>query len=125
MTADLPGAPARVPGAREAATPGIDRARLAALLASDAPVRLLDARGPVAFREAHIPGALTATDPADAADAVVAGETVVVYGTDGRCPAARALVATLEARMPDRVRWYLAGIADWAGAGLPLEGRGC
>jgi 3-mercaptopyruvate sulfurtransferase SseA len=85
-------------------------------------VWLIHAADQVAFREAHIPGALAC--PQDTLLRRLAGDVpVVVYGEDDQAEAAPALTAVLR-HLDVEVVWFPGGLAAWRAAGLPVERSG-
>lgn len=85
-------------------------------------VWLIHATDQVAFREAHIPGALAR--PEGTLLRRLAGDgLVVVYGEDDLAEAAPALAALLH-QLDVEVAWFPGGLAAWRAAGLPVEWSG-
>jgi rhodanese-related sulfurtransferase len=86
---------------------------------------LVDARSPIAFAHAHLPGAVNLTRQWVAERAAwrirdLDTETIV-YCTNVECDAAEMVAALLVDRGYRNVRHYAGGIEDWVEAGLPLE----
>jgi mannose-6-phosphate isomerase-like protein (cupin superfamily) len=88
-------------------------------------VTVVDALPPLPYGQRHLPGAINLV--AEDSDEHVGGAlpdkaaAVVVYSTDADCSRAPELAARLEAIGYRDVRVYGEGIADWVGAGLPVE----
>jgi rhodanese-related sulfurtransferase len=100
----------------------ITRDELIALLDDGVPVRLVMALGPGRFSAAHIPGSETFASVEEGLAALSPTEDVVVYCTGGHASLLAGRV--LEQHGYRHVRHYDGGLADWAGAGLPLAGDG-
>jgi mannose-6-phosphate isomerase-like protein (cupin superfamily) len=88
-------------------------------------VTVVDALPPVPYGQRHLPGALNLVD--EDSDAHIAealperAATIVTYSTDTNCTRGPALAARLEELGYTDVRTYREGIADWVGAGLPVD----
>jgi mannose-6-phosphate isomerase-like protein (cupin superfamily) len=88
-------------------------------------VTLVDALPPAPYGERHLPGAINVVDE-DSDEQIAAAlpdkeAPVVTYSTDAGCTRGPALAARLEALGYADVRVYREGIADWVGAGLPVD----
>jgi mannose-6-phosphate isomerase-like protein (cupin superfamily) len=100
----------------------ISRDDLSAALDS---VTVVDALPPAPYGQRHLPGAINLVQEDD--DAQVLGAlpdraaTIVTYSTDADCTRGPDLAARLQALGYTDVRVYREGIADWVGAGLPVE----
>lgn len=101
----------------------INRADLADAIEAGA-VTVVDALPAAPFAHRHLPGAvnLPIEEIASAAD-VLPDKTasIVTYSTDASCNRGPELAEALTAAGYTDIRNYTDGIADWAGAGLPLE----
>ena len=88
-------------------------------------VTVVDALPPAPYGQRHLPGAINLVQEDD--DAQVLGAlpdraaTIVTYSTDADCTRGPDLAARLQALGYTDVRVYREGIADWVGAGLPVE----
>lgn len=80
---------------------------------------LIHATDQVAFREAHIPGALARPDDTLLRRLAI-DVPVVVYGEDDRAEAAPALATALHHLDVDVV-WFPGGLGAWRADGLPVE----
>jgi mannose-6-phosphate isomerase-like protein (cupin superfamily) len=86
---------------------------------------VVDALPPVPYGQRHLPGALNLV--AEDSDEHVRGAlphqaaAIVAYSTDAGCTRGPELAARLVALGYTDVRVYREGIADWVGAGLPVE----
>jgi rhodanese-related sulfurtransferase len=86
---------------------------------------VVDALPPAPYGQRHLPGAINLVQEDD--DAQVLGAlpdraaTIVTYSTDADCTRGPDLAARLQALGYTDVRVYREGIADWVGAGLPVE----
>jgi rhodanese-related sulfurtransferase len=86
---------------------------------------VVDALPPAPYGQRHLPGALNLV--AEDSDEHVLGAlpdraaAIVAYSTDAGCTRGPDLAARLEALGYPDVRVYRDGIADWVGAGLPVE----
>jgi rhodanese-related sulfurtransferase len=91
-------------------------------------VVLVDARSPMAFALSHLPGAVNLTSRwvAERASWYISNpETeTIVYCGGVDCDNASTVAAQLVQLGYRNVHHYAEGIEDWAGSGLPLEGRG-
>ena len=87
-------------------------------------IRLVMTLGSWAFAAQHIPGSLNFDGPREAFAALDRDDPIVVYCFDERCPASTAAYQTLIRHGYRDVRRYAGGLADWAAAGLRLEGAG-
>ncbi|HSK91968.1 MAG TPA: rhodanese-like domain-containing protein [Euzebyales bacterium] len=101
----------------------IDGADVARLLAGPAPVVVIHAGGPGAFREAHIPGSVAFASFPDAVRMLRPDDRIVVYGTRRACPRAQDLAVRLRHALSSTVWWYVGGLDDWRSAGRQIEGR--
>jgi rhodanese-related sulfurtransferase len=101
----------------------IDRDEAAARIAAGA--ALLDAQGPGKFECQHITGAIRGRIDDPEATMRLLGEDldreVVVYCTDHACTGSALAARLLEGRGYRNVLRYADGLADWAGAGLPVD----
>ena len=88
-------------------------------------VTLVDALPPTAYGQRHLPGAINVVKEDSGEHIAVAladkDAPVVTYSTDADCTRGPALAARLEALGYTSVRIYREGIADWVGAGLPVD----
>jgi mannose-6-phosphate isomerase-like protein (cupin superfamily) len=86
---------------------------------------VVDALPPAPFGQRHLPGAINVV--AEDSDEHVAGilpdkaAAIVTYSTDADCTRGPDLAARLQALGYTDVRSYREGIADWVGAGLPVD----
>jgi mannose-6-phosphate isomerase-like protein (cupin superfamily) len=88
-------------------------------------VTIVDARPLAPYGERHLPGALNIVEEdADAHVGAVLPDlaaAIVTHSSDAGCGRGRALAERLRALGYGDVRTYREGIADWVGAGLPVE----
>jgi rhodanese-related sulfurtransferase len=87
---------------------------------------LVDARSPISYVAARLPGAInipTGTVDERAPRRIPDRDTeVVVYCQGGSCDASVAVAGRLIELGYQKVRQYVGGKQDWEEAGLPLEG---
>lgn len=92
--------------------------------------RAIDTRLPEEFAAGHIPGAMNldlaaVSENKDSIDPSLASfKTLVVYGTDAGSGVARAMTKRLMRAGHKGVKLFAGGMAEWAGAGLKIEGVG-
>jgi mannose-6-phosphate isomerase-like protein (cupin superfamily) len=86
---------------------------------------VVDALPPAPYGQRHLPGAINLVQEDDHAQVLGAlpdrAATIVTYSTDADCTRGLDLAARLQALGYTDVRVYREGIADWVGAGLPVE----
>ena len=105
--------------------PEVSREELCAAL-DCGDVLLVDARSPMSWAAARIPGAVNI--PTASVDELASrripdrATDVVVYCGGGACDASTAVAGRLLELGYENVRHYSGGKEDWAQAGLPLEG---
>lgn len=102
----------------------VSRDELLAELAEGRDIKLLMSLDSWAFQAQHIPGSLHFDSPQDAFATLDVDDDIVVYCAGPNSPASQRAYDQLVQRGYQRVRRYAGGIADWAAAGLPLEGSG-
>lgn len=102
----------------------IDRDELTEKLERGDDFRLVMTLGGWAYKAAHIPGSLNFDSPEKAMAALAPDEEIVVYCSDDACTASRWAYQQLTQAGYTNVRRYSGGLADWAAAGLPLDGDG-
>lgn len=102
----------------------IDRWELQDLIEHDPDTQVISALGPTRFRAAHIPGSETFTSIANLLAMTDPDATIVVYGSNEADFSGPWLWRILRSHGYDDVRVYPGGLADWADAGLPLDGTG-
>jgi 3-mercaptopyruvate sulfurtransferase SseA len=102
----------------------IDRWTLLDLIEHDPDTRVISALGPTRFRAAHIPRSETFTSIADLLATTDPDTTIVVHGSNAADFSGPWLWRILRSHGYGDVRIYPGGLADWANAGLPLEGTG-
>lgn len=105
--------------------PTITREELRSALLDDHAVAVVDARPLAMFGARHLPGAvsLVAEDEDERVDVALPdlAAAIVTYSTDAACERGAALAERLLALGYANVRTYREGIADWVGAGLPVD----
>ena len=84
--------------------------------------KLVMALGDWHFRAVHIPGSVSVSSPAEAAELLDPEDEIVVYCSNPACPASKFLCQHLEGAGYTKVRRYPDGISGWLDAGYPLEG---
>jgi rhodanese-related sulfurtransferase len=118
-------APAADAKKTEAKNPTLDTAALAALLKSEKPPLVLDARSGKWDDGRRIPGTkslnATATDEEIAKVAPDKGAKIVTYCSGLTCPASGQLVEKLRKLGYTNVIEYPAGVAGWTEAGQSVE----
>lgn len=102
----------------------VTRQQLQAELAEGRDIKLVMSLGTWAFQAQHIPGSLHFESPQAAFEALDLDDDIVVYCAGPSSAASVEAYRQLTARGYRHVRRYAGGIADWTGAGLPLEGHG-
>ncbi len=85
--------------------------------------KLVMALGDWYFRAVHIPGSISVSSSAEAAELLDPDDEIVVYCTNRACPASKLLYRELEKAGYGRMRRYADGIDGWFEAGYPLEGE--
>jgi rhodanese-related sulfurtransferase len=75
----------------------------------------------LSYRAKHIPTSVHFETVAEAFDALDRAEEIVFYCSDVHCAASIYAYRLFERRGYMRLRRYAGGIADWEGAGYPLE----
>jgi rhodanese-related sulfurtransferase len=99
-------------------TPVIDRGEVMAALGRGQGVALVMALNDWAYQAAHIPGSVRCDGPAP----LSRDDEIIVYCAGAACQASRVVARRLAREGYRKVRRYAGGLADWAAAGLPLEG---
>ncbi len=110
----------RPDGWRAQALPGIDARELSARR-YDAKVCVIDVRSSMAFRRAHMAGAIWSIRPRLATVALPSDRSDVVLVADDDAVAALAAAELLARRDVSSVSVLTGGFAAWAAAGLPCE----
>ena len=109
-----------------ASVPEVNRDELCETLDCGDSVVLVDARSPVSWAAARLPGAINipvGTVDEHAPRRIPDRSTrVVVYCGGGACRASHAVADRLVELGYANVGHYAGGKDDWSGAGLPLEG---
>lgn len=100
----------------------IDTATLRARLAAGERLWLVHAAETVAFRSAHLPGAVAFADAGRATTVLRKTDSIVVYGLDRTCRTSRALAAGLSRCGYPNVAWYADGLRGWMAADGDVEG---
>lgn len=104
----------------------ITRHQLQTEIASDAPPLLIEALGPAAYEQGHLPGALR-LQLHEMSGSYVAellpdhSAPIVTYCSGPTCRASHGVAAKLATLSYTDVRVYSGGKLDWLDAGLPLE----
>jgi len=71
----------------------------------------------------HIPGSIYFPTSEQMLAGLGKDDEIVVYCTNEACLASQVVYRRLVEHGYGNVRRYVGGLADWAGAGLPLEGE--
>ena len=100
----------------------IEREELKAKLERGDDFKLVMAFDGWRFEAAHIPGSLSVSSPAEAADLLDQDDEIVVYCMNRHCAASKVLHRALLDAGYTNVRRYPDGILGWEEAGYPLEG---
>jgi rhodanese-related sulfurtransferase len=103
----------------------IERDELRDELARGAPVKLVMAGSPWAFRTKRIPGSLHFDQrrPTQLLGVLGREDEIVVYCSNVDCHASSTAYQRLVEQGYTHVRHYRGGLIEWENAGLPLEGE--
>lgn len=101
----------------------IDREDLKAKLDRGDEFKLVMTLHDWAFRAQHIPGSIHFPSVEDALAGLDVDDEIVVYCSNVDCVASQFAYRGLVSNGYTNVRRYSGGLADWEGAGLPLEGE--
>jgi rhodanese-related sulfurtransferase len=102
----------------------ISRQELKAKLDADQAIKLVMTVGGWTFRAKHIPGSLSFPSPSCALQALRRDDQIILYSTSNGRQDTRVAFEALSAHGYRNVRCYAGGLADWEGAGYPVEGTG-
>ena len=100
----------------------ITRDQLKIMLDQSAPVKLVMALDQASFEQKHIPGSIWVSGPREAQEQLKPEDLIIVYCSHPDCTASLIAYNMLVANGFKHVKRYEGGLADWEGAGLPLEG---
>ena len=100
----------------------ISRQELKAKLDADQAIKLVMTVGGWTFRAKHIPGSLSFPSPSCALQALRRDDQIILYSTSNGRQDTRVAFEALSAHGYRNVRCYAGGLADWEGAGYPVEG---
>ena len=100
----------------------ISRQELKAKLDANQDIKLVMTVGGWTFRTKHIPGSLSFPSPGRALQDLRRDEEIIVYSTSDGRQDTRAAFDAFTAHGYRNVRCYEGGLADWEGAGYPVEG---
>jgi rhodanese-related sulfurtransferase len=100
----------------------ISRQELKAKLAANQDIKLVMTVGSWTFRAKHIPGSLSFPSPGRALQTLRRDDEIIVYSMSDSRQDTRAAFDALHAHGYRNVRCYEGGLADWEGAGYPVEG---
>ena len=100
----------------------ISRQELKAKLDANQGIMLVMTVGGWTFRAKHIPGSLNFPSPGRALQTLRCDDEIILYSTSNGRQDTRAAFVALSAHGYRNVRCYEGGLADWEGAGYPVEG---